>query len=560
MIFLFEDLIYTRTECNNQGYIGEKHMFKKIFLLVLISYFALVTPLNVSAHAILLDASPKEGSQLKQMPDKVSLTFNERLGEGVFSLQVRNGKGKLITTKKAKMNRTHQTISLDVPPSKKGIYTVSYSVISADSHPVQGTYVFSVGEKLDQSSVDDNSNKNINGKQSLFYNVGFSLIKTLYYMALLWLAGFVLWKWYVPYQAHQQTQQYRKIVKYLQASYIIFLLISICVQGNELLKGSSLSQIKTFVIHSTIGWSWITCILLACVGFLFLLRNKWVDFTWVGLLLVATTLNGHAVASNIPAYTMVLDLIHLLTASLWSAGLIYLFIAWHKEKEQALAFLPIFSRTAFVSLMLLILSGILYTLKLLPDITALFKTTWGLLLLAKIFIVMLVAGVGILIREHLRKHDQPSLPKFLIPDISFMLIIVVIVGTITHLNPIPQNEPLVWKEKQQGIEFIVKTSTLSPGKASLFVKASSPKDGSSIQSVDLALSPQNKGELAPIEVPLQVKKEENQEKKQLQPKVYVTNNLVIPYAGRWQIAVRLVTSNLDEVVIHKDIVVYDIKE
>ena len=560
MIFLFEDLIYTRTECNNQGYIGEKHMFKKIVLLVLISYFALVTPLNVSAHAILLDASPKEGSQLKQMPDKVSLTFNERLGEGVFSLQVRNDKGKLITTKKAKMNRTHQTISLDVPPSKKGIYTVSYSVISADSHPVQGTYVFSVGEKLDQSSVDDNSNKNINGKQSLFYNVGFSLIKTLYYMALLWLSGFVLWKWYVPYQAHQQTQQYRKIVKYLQASYIIFLLISICVQGNELLKGSSLSQMKTFVIHSTTGWSWIMCILLACVGFLFLLRNKWVDFTWVGLLLVATALNGHAVASTIPAYTMILDLIHLVTASLWSAGLVYLFIVWRKEKEQALAFLPIFSRTAFVSLMLLILSGILYTLKLLPDITALFKTTWGLLLLAKIFIVMLVAGVGILIREHLRKHDQPSLAKFLIPDICFMLIIVVIVGTITHLNPIPQNEPLVWKEKKQGIEFIVKTSTLSPGKASLFVKASSPKDGSSIQSLDLALSPQNKGELAPIEVPLQAKKEQNQEKKQSQLKVYVTSNLVIPYAGRWQIAVRLVTSNLDEVVIHKDIVIYDIKE
>jgi len=560
VIFLFEDLIYTRTECNNQGYIGEKHMFKKIVLLVLISYFALVTPLNVSAHAILLDASPKEGSQLKQMPDKVSLTFNERLGEGVFSLQVRNDKGKLITTKKAKMNRTHQTISLDVPPSKKGIYTVSYSVISADSHPVQGTYVFSVGEKLDQSSVDDTSNKNINGKQSLFYNVGFSLIKALYYMALLWLSGFVLWKWYVPYQAHQQTQQYRKIVKYLQASYIIFLLISICVQGNELLKGSSLSQMKTFVIHSTTGWSWIMCILLACVGFLFLLRNKWIDFTWVGLLLVATALNGHAVASTIPAYTMILDLIHLVTASLWSAGLVYLFIVWRKEKEQALAFLPIFSRTAFVSLMLLILSGILYTLKLLPDITALFKTTWGLLLLAKIFIVMLVAGVGILIREHLRKHDQPSLAKFLIPDICFMLIIVVIVGTITHLNPIPQNEPLVWKEKKQGIEFIVKTSTLSPGKASLFVKASSPKDGSSIQSLDLALSPQNKGELAPIEVPLQAKKEQNQEKKQSQLKVYVTSNLVIPYAGRWQIAVRLVTSNLDEVVIHKDIVIYDIKE
>jgi len=534
-------------------------MLKKIALLLSISFFALGAPLNVSAHAVLLDASPKEGSQLKQMPDKVSLTFNERLGEGVFSLQVRNDEGKLITAKKATMNPTHQTISLDVPSSKKGIYTVSYSVISADSHPVQGTYVFSVGEKIDQAITNDTSDQGENGKQSSFYNVGVSLVQTFYYLALLWLVGFVLWKWYVPYQSDQQKQKYKTNVRYLQVGYIIFLLVSIGVQSTALLKGSSLSQIKTFVMHSSTGWSWMTCILLACVGFLFLLKNKWLDFIWVGLLLVATTLNGHAVASGIPAYTIILDFIHLVTASLWAAGLVYLFMIWRKEREQALAFLPIFSRIAFVSLILLILSGVLYTLKLLPDITALFKTTWGLLLLAKIFMVMLVAGVGILIREHLRKNDSPSLAKFLISDISFMLIIVLIVGTITHLNPVPQNEPLVWKENKQDIEFLVKTSTLSPGRGSLWVKASLPQDGSSIQSIDIALSPKDKGELAPIDVPLKVNKDESQKKKQVQYKMYETNNLVIPYAGRWQMAVRLVTSNLDEIVIYKDIVVYDVK-
>ncbi|MDH2363852.1 copper resistance CopC/CopD family protein [Priestia megaterium] len=534
-------------------------MLKKIVLLLSISFFVLGAPLNVSAHAVLLDASPKEGSQLKQMPDKVSLTFNERLGEGVFNLQVRNDKGKLITTKKATMNRSHKTISLDVPPSKKGIYTVSYSVISADSHPVQGTYIFSIGEKIDQAITNDTSNQGENGKQSSFYNIGFSLVQTFYYLALLWLVGFVLWKWYVPYQTGQQKQKYNTNVKYLQIGYMIFLLISIGVQGTALLKDSSLSQIQTFVIHSATGWSWMICIILACVGFLFLLKNKWIDFIWAGLLLVATTLNGHAVASDVPIYTMILDFIHLVTASLWAAGLAYLLMIWRKEREQALAFLPIFSRIAFVSLMLLILSGVLYTLKLLPDITALFKTTWGLLLLAKIFMVMLVAGIGILIREHLRKNDSPSLAKFLISDISFMLIIVLIVGTITHLNPVPHNDPLVWKENKQDIEFLVKTSTLSPGKDSLWVTASLPQDGSSIQSIDIVLSPKNKGELAPIDVPLKESKEENRKKQQLQYKMYETNNLVIPYAGRWQIAVRLVTSNLDEVVIYKDIVVYDVK-
>lgn len=538
---------------------GEKCMLKKIVLLLSISFFALGAPLTVSAHAVLLDASPKEGSQLKKMPDKVSLTFNERLGEGVFNLQVRNDKGKLITTKKATMNRSHKTISLDVPPSKKGIYTVSYSVISADSHPLQGTYVFSIGEKIDQAITNDTSNQGENGKHSSLYNIGFSLGQTFYYLSLLWLVGFVLWKWYVPYQTGHQKQKYNTNVKYLQIGYMIFLLISIGVQGTGLLKDSSLSQIQTFVVHSPTGWSWMTCILLVCVGFLFLLKNKWFDFMWAGLLLVATTLNGHAIASDVPIYTMILDFIHLVTASLWAAGLVYLFMIWRKEREQALAFLPIFSRIAFVSLMLLILSGVLYTLKLLPDITALFKTTWGLLLLAKIFMVMLVAGIGILIREHLRKNDSPSFAKFLISDINFMLIIVLIVGTITHLNPVPHNDPLVWKENKQDIEFLVKTSTLSPGKDFLWVTASLPQDGSSIQSIDIALSPKNTGELAPIDVPLKESKGENRKKQQLQYKMYETNNLVIPYAGRWQIAVRLVTSNLDEVVIYKDIVVYDVK-
>lgn len=60
-------------------------------------------------------------------------------------------------------------------------------------------------------------------------------------------------------------------------------------------------------------------------------------------------------------------------------------------------------------------------------------------------------------------------------------------------------------------------------------------------------------------MPLKVNKDESQEKQQVQYKMYETNNLVIPYAGRWQIAVRLVTSNLDEIVIYKDIVVYDVK-
>lgn len=59
---------------------------------------------------------------------------------------------------------------------------------------------------------------------------------------------------------------------------------------------------------------------------------------------------------------------------------------------------------------------------------------WGLLLLVKIFMVMLVGGVGLFIREYLWKNDLLGFIKFLMFDISFMLIIVLIVGMIIYLN------------------------------------------------------------------------------------------------------------------------------
>ncbi|WJH35010.1 copper resistance protein CopC [Paenibacillus sp. CC-CFT747] len=100
---------------------------------------------GVSAHAGLTKAVPEADSQMEESPPRVELTFNERIEEKLFTLKVIDEIGRSVTPNKPVINSTHTSLTLDLPQLHKGIYVVSYHVISADGHPVDGSYVITVG-------------------------------------------------------------------------------------------------------------------------------------------------------------------------------------------------------------------------------------------------------------------------------------------------------------------------------------------------------------------------------------------------------------------------------
>ncbi|YCA45417.1 copper resistance protein CopC/CopD [Bacillus sp. JZ8] len=520
-------------------------MNKKVPLLLCFLLLLVFHPLKTSAHAVLLKATPEEQSELKEMPDEVSLTFNERLDGEVFDLKVRDDKGEVITKKKAVISEDHKTISLDVPNQSKGIYTLSYSIVSADGHPVKGTYIFSVGEKIAGPASD--SNDGFQQGSDIIYNILLSIVQVCYYLFLLLSVGWVLWKWFIPFQTKENEETYGQKHKGIYLNYMVFLVLSIVVQAMNVLNGSSASQIGAFVFSSATGLSWIISLFLAFIGYFLVSKHKGFDFVWAGLVLLVSTLNGHAVATNIPYYTVMLDFIHLITAALWAGGIVYLLLFFKKHREDVLLFMPKFSKTALFSLLLLIITGILYTLVIVPSISMIFHTTWGILLLVKVGLVSIVLIIGAMARNALKKNEQTNLKKLLTLDVTLMALIVIIVGIITHLNPIPQNQPLLWKEEQQGMHIVTKTSTLQQGNFAIVVSPSQPKDGSSIQMVTATLTPKGKGKEESIEIPLE--KEDSSS--------YKTSKAILPYVGEWDLSVRVVTTELDEFIIHKNIQVFD---
>ncbi|WP_128377458.1 copper resistance protein CopC [Streptomyces cavernae] len=119
---------------------------RTLLLLVLAVAGALLAgAAPVSAHAALTGSDPAQGAVVDKAPSRVSLTFSEEVALSDDSVRVLDPKGKRVDTGKtseAGGNTYAVSLHSGLPD---GTFTVTYQVVSADSHPVSGAFTFSVG-------------------------------------------------------------------------------------------------------------------------------------------------------------------------------------------------------------------------------------------------------------------------------------------------------------------------------------------------------------------------------------------------------------------------------
>ena len=98
-----------------------------------------------SAHATLVSTDPAENARLDTAPAQVTLQFSEGVSLGAGYARVQDGAGERVDTGAASVEDGVLTIPLrsDLPDAG---YLVSYRVVSADSHPIAGSYSFVVGD------------------------------------------------------------------------------------------------------------------------------------------------------------------------------------------------------------------------------------------------------------------------------------------------------------------------------------------------------------------------------------------------------------------------------
>jgi copper transport protein len=108
---------------------------------------ALLAPAGAWAHAILVDTSPQRGATLRQEPPQVVLRFNESVEGNFGAVRVFDAKARRVDDARTVHPRgAGSALAVGLKPGlPHGTYVATYRAISADSHPVSGGLVFSIG-------------------------------------------------------------------------------------------------------------------------------------------------------------------------------------------------------------------------------------------------------------------------------------------------------------------------------------------------------------------------------------------------------------------------------
>lgn len=98
------------------------------------------------AHAFLDHAIPAVGSSVPASPAAATLWFTQDLEPAFSDVTVTNEAGQRVDLGNPQIPQgSPAELRVGLKPLPPGTYTVSWHVVSVDTHPTEGTFTFAVG-------------------------------------------------------------------------------------------------------------------------------------------------------------------------------------------------------------------------------------------------------------------------------------------------------------------------------------------------------------------------------------------------------------------------------
>jgi copper transport protein len=361
------------------------------------------------AHSTLVATEPRRDAVVEHPPERVLLRFDEPVETALGSISVYDGDGRRVDGGKI-MRPSPESVAVAIDGElARGTYTVAWRVISADSDPINGAWVFHVEEPGPQpSGIAAQVLEGADFSVSVFYLGGRFLDFLLLLLCVGGIAALVL------ALGAASVDVRRKLLKVLAGSAIalvIVALLGIAFQGAAA-GGISLGQAFSWDVVSSVAGtrfgrlSLIRAALAAVLAVMILLvlraggrmtRPVTVAAILLGLGLVVTPgLSGHA--SVIGGVALVADAAHVQTAAVWVGGLAFVVAALVIAREDrwplAASSVPRFSTMAVVSVAILLVAGTVNGYLQVRAWRGLWETEYGVLLLVKVGLVVVLLAFG----------------------------------------------------------------------------------------------------------------------------------------------------------------------
>ena len=348
---------------------------------------------GAAAHAMLISAAPADGSVVKVQPASVELHFNEAVVPGAVTLIDAAGRDR----REVQITASGDTITVALPGGlPEGSQIVSYHVISRDGHPVAGSVVFSIGSP--SATVAPAQRDQLRDMLIWLTRAG------LYIGLFAGVGGVVFLCWIADAAAP------RKLVLAALGIGSIAGLLSVGLLGLDLLGLPPLRLAAWLPWQVALGTraavSLSAAIGAMAAGALALAVSQPVvartlaSFALLGTGL-ALVLSGHAATAEPARLARTAIFIHGIGVAYWLGALGPLAILVRQSRAATLPALSRFSRAALPMVGGLVLSGLVLAAVELPTAHALVETTYGVILLIKLALVVILLALAALNRMRL---------------------------------------------------------------------------------------------------------------------------------------------------------------
>lgn len=515
-----------------------------------------------SAHASVVSSDPADGSRLKAAPHQVTITFDESITLGNLGyLHVTDSKGNRVDTGTASHpgGVGSKITTMLRSGLGDGTYTESYRIISADSHPVVGVVRFVVGTGvLSVAPVSGSTVNHATGAVFAFARwvsyAGFALLGGVWLLLTVWPTG-------------RGDSHARRLLWTGWGATVLGALGELVLQG-PYAAGRGPSAVGHWsllddTLHADYGQ--YHCARLLLLGAIAVLlgsvlqprrRTRFQDAMWPLVVGVAVTFSmiGHANTTNPRWLSITADVVHLCAMAVWVGGLAMLVFAVLPRREPAelRAVLPAFSRTAFVAVIAIAVTGTYAAWRGIGAWRAVLGTNYGLLVCAKVLLFLGLIALGQLSRRAIQRRTglvdggalnettHERMRRSVLAEVA--LAVLVLVATAVLVDQPRGTEALAASDREP----VTASASLGGGR-SVTVTADPGEHGPVSLSV----------ELSPGTRPKQITATALQADKQIGPipiglepngtDLYGASDVNLPVKGTWVITLVVTTSAFDAV-------------
>ncbi|MEQ0565911.1 copper resistance protein CopC [Amycolatopsis sp. NEAU-NG30] len=369
---------------------------RALALLAFLAGWLVLTAAPASAHVEIISSTPGDGTRLTAAPSQVSVTLSENVGIQPGSLKVVDTRGAAVDTGPVfQPGDVAEQVAVRLRPGlPDGSYLVEYAFVSADSHPVRGTFAFVVGTGPLITSAG--AVAAATGTDPTV-DVVATIVRWLSFAGVVLLGGLVFLLTCRP-GGRTDPRARRLLVTgaWLTAATAIatFLLQGPYAAGRGL---GALLDPGLLADTFRVSYGKLLLVRLAAAGVLALLLRRLLAPPASGRLenaamitgfvvLLSFSATGHPVTDPVMYFSVAADLAHWGAITVWAGGLVQLALVLHRPPpaEDLDPVVTRFSGLAMTCVTTIAISGGVLALRIMPSVTSLWTTTYGWLLLGKI--------------------------------------------------------------------------------------------------------------------------------------------------------------------------------